>query len=324
MEKFISLLLVLVFSSPAFADTVIWGVKPGFKAGDPAGVAEYHTGLLKPPPSFREEEKRTFDFSGDATCDNLPETWELPADAVPPVKDQKQCGSCWAFSKTGAHESYISVTTGKYVDLAEQELVSDDRQNYGCDGGLLQSREYQFSTGQGKESDFPYTASDASARTITMVGKIPLPAFEVAAGSGAVKERNIKCALYKYHTVPWVTVGADNDWGSPPTADGAVWTRCSNNGTNHAIGATGWKTVNGKVYFHAKNSWGTGWGQKGYAWIPLGCDGFGQEVAFVPATPTPGPGPGPGPGPTPAPFKCQAQLDAVGLALDNLKACTKQ
>lgn len=304
----------------AFADTVIHGIEKATGPGFKDKAVEYHTGLLKLPPSFTTGLK-TLDLTGDPACDSLPATYELPTEVVPTVKDQGQCGSCWSFSKSGAHESYIAVTTGKPVNLAEQELVSNDGQNYGCDGGLLQSREYQFTKGQGLETDFPYTASDSRAKTIPAVGKIPAPSFEVVAGSGATKVKNTQCALFKYHTIPWITVGADNDWGSPPTADGAVWTRCSNNGTNHAIGVTGWKTVGSTVYFHAKNSWGTGWGQKGYAWIPLGCDGFGDEVAFLTASPAPGPGPGPTPVPTP--FKCQAQLDAVGTAVDALKACVK-
>ncbi len=322
--KRIALLLAL-FSGSAFADTVIHGIKPGFKAGEKGADIEYHTGLLKKPPSFRAEQP-TLDLKDDPACASLPEAYELPAAVVPPVKDQSSCGSCWSFSKTGAFESWLAVTTGKPVmNLAEQELVSNDGQNWGCDGGLLQSKEYQYTYGQGLETDFPYTARDTARKTIPAVGKIPVAKFEVVAGSGAAKVKNVQCALLKYKTIPWITVGADNDWGSPPAADGAVWSRCSNNGTNHAIGVTGWKTVNGIVYFHAKNSWGTGWGQKGYAWIPLGCDGFGDEVAFLPASPAPGPGPDPGPGPTPVPtpFKCQAQLDAVGTAVDALKACVK-
>ncbi len=320
-----ALLLLLGFfgAKLAFADTVIHGVRPGFKAGQPGAGVEYHTGLLKRPPSFKGDSLKVVDLKDDPACAVLPDSYEIPTAVIPPVKDQGQCGSCWSFSKSGAFESWLAVTGKAGINLAEQELVSDDGQNYGCDGGLLQSREYQYSNGQGLEADFPYTASDSRARSITPVGKIPVPQFEVVGGTGDAKVKGVQCGLYKYHTIPWITVGADNDWGSPPTADGAVWTRCSNNSTNHAIGITGWKTVGGKVYFHAKNSWGTSWGQKGYAWIALGCDGFGDEVAFLPASPTPSPGPGPGPGPTPVPFKCQSQLDAAGAAVDALKACVK-
>lgn len=323
------LVLILGFfvAKAAFADTVVHGVKPGFKAGDKNGVVEYHTGLLKRPKGFAPT--AVLDLKDDPACASLPASFDLldlvPA-VVPSIKDQGQCGSCWAFSKTGALESWTAVSAGKSLNLAEQELVSDDGQNYGCDGGLLQSKEYQFSHGQGLEADFPYTASDARAKSIAAASQLTFPAYEVVAGSGAVKIKNTQCALVKYHTVPWITISADDAFAQASSTDGAVLTSCNSGQTNHAIGITGWKTVNGKVYFHAKNSWGTSWGQKGYSWIALGCDSFGDEIAFLPASPavpTPTPSPTPDPSPTPSPFKCQAQLDAVSNAVEGLKACVK-
>lgn len=319
----LALAFMLFTGTTAHADTVIHGTETGPKKA--LVPKEYHTGLLKAPPSFRDAVVKKLDLSGDPACDNLPANFDLLTDVVPTpisaVRDQGQCGSCWDFSKTGAFESYLRVSGKGDFNLSEEEILSNDGNNYGCNGGLLNpGREYQMVKGQGLETAWPYTASEQRSKTIPAVAKAP--DFQVVAGSGAVKVKNIQCALFKYHTTPWITVSAGgSQWGSPPTTEGALWPRCTNRGTNHAIGVSGYKTVNNVVYFHAKNSWGTGWGQKGYAWIPLGCDDFGDEVAFLPASPAPGPGPGPGP--DPVPFKCQAQLDAVGTALDSLKACTK-
>merc|ERR1712151_858570 len=55
--------------------------------------------------------------------------------AVSKVKDQGQCGSCWAFSTTEEIESQVFMTTGKLPDLSTQQIISCDKTDDGCDGG---------------------------------------------------------------------------------------------------------------------------------------------------------------------------------------------
>merc|ERR1712139_661000 len=91
--------------------------------------------------------------------------------AVNPIKNQGQCGSCWAFSTACTLEGTGFVTTGKLVSVSEQNIVDCDKNDDGCNGGLP-SRALQWSKQNGgvaSEQSYPYTARDGSCRS---VGKI--------------------------------------------------------------------------------------------------------------------------------------------------------
>lgn len=98
------------------------------------------------------------------------------------VKDQADCGSCWAFAATGALEGMLSIKKSKEtgvfvppVHLSEQELVdctTDTDQNFdlfkktynlgGCDGGFAWTAwDFSRDWGNGLDADYPYTARDS-------------------------------------------------------------------------------------------------------------------------------------------------------------------
>merc|ERR1711998_676148 len=88
--------------------------------------------------------------------------------AVTPVKNQGQCGSCWAFSTTGSVEGINAITTGKLESFSEQELVSCAKSygNQGCNGGLMDDGfKYIIAKGDVLETKYPYTGKTGTCTT---------------------------------------------------------------------------------------------------------------------------------------------------------------
>merc|ERR1712047_205999 len=88
-----------------------------------------------------------------------------------PVKNQGQCGSCWAFSTTGGLEGSWQIASGNLVSLSEQQFVDCDKTSAGCNGGLMESA---FSWAQNQniatESSYAYTARDSTCRSSFTTG----------------------------------------------------------------------------------------------------------------------------------------------------------
>lgn len=248
---------------------------------------KFHTGLVQKPKNMRGLGE-THVMLED--CGDLPAEFDLrDLGVVPPIKNQASCGSCWAFSMTASLESAFAASGGKVLNLAEQQLVSCDKASYGCNGGYLSNFEYQIKNGQTLEENYPYTAKTGKCQTGQSVAAKGTSFAYVGQRNRRATEKEVMCALYKSHTIPWITVSANNRWGNMSSNSDNIYTTCGNGGTNHAIGLVGWKTVNGKVYFKIRNSWGSSWGsdagrpgsERGYNMMKLGCDSLGEEVAYI-------------------------------------------
>merc|ERR1712066_261087 len=190
--------------------------------------------------------------------------------AVNGVKDQGQCGSCWAFSTVASLEGQQAIVNGNLPDCSEQQLVDCDPKSSGCNGGLM-TYAFDYIKGQGShgldtQSSYPYTARDDTCDTsktgddqdvcATVTGYTELPQGDESALQDAVS------------SVGPISIAANaSPWSS---YSGGIFdsSSCDPNGLNHGIAMVGYDTA--ENYWIIRNSWGGSWGESGYMRMVMG------------------------------------------------------
>jgi cathepsin L len=186
---------------------------------------------------------------------------------VTPVKDQGQCGSCWAFSTTGSLEGQHFAKTQQLVSLSEQNLVdcSTSFGNFGCRGGLMDNsfKYIKANNGIDTEMSYPYETKDGTCRFkaadvgATDTGFVDIPAQSESALQSAIA------------TVGPVSVAIDASKSTFHFYKSGVYNdaTCSSTQLDHGVLAVGYDSLNGQDYYIVKNSWGLVWGNEGYIFM---------------------------------------------------------
>jgi len=238
-----------------FKATMLSNIKPIIKPDDPVAIPD-ESRVKALPDSF---------------------DWRTKG-AVTPIKNQGQCGSCWAFSTTGNVEGQWFLAGNKLVGLSEQNLVDCDHEctiydgqkscDAGCDGGL-QPNAYTYimkNNGIDSEASYPYTCEDGTCQFNSANVAARIKNFTM------VSQNETLMAVYLVDHGPLAIAADAVEW---QFYIGGVFDFPCGKNLDHGILIVGYGTEVDILGFHIpfwwiKNSWGTSWGYSGYMKLKRG------------------------------------------------------
>jgi len=229
----------------------------------PIEFSAKHKGLI-PSKHLKKDVKL---LAPNATAKSI--DWNAKG-VLTPIKNQGQCGSCWAFSATEQLESQYFQKFGVLKELSPQQITSCDTTCNGCGGGNpIEAWNYVSGFGgQEPNSDYPYTSGNTQ-QTGTCKSKSADVIEDVGANyqliaSTPAQESNM---LAQIQESPMSICVDATLW---QTYQGGVITAASGCGTaiDHAVQATGYNAEGN--YWIIRNSWAETWGEQGFVYVEYG------------------------------------------------------
>jgi len=195
------------------------------------------------------------------------------------VKDQGQCGSCWAFSATEQIETDIALATGKLLTLSPQQITSCDKTDLGCNGGNTETAyEYVERAGLEAESSYPYRSGRSGKTGSCEYSKGKTVASISGYSTVSSTGRSEGKMLTQIAKSPLSVCVDATKWQT--YSSGIIGRSCGSK-LDHCVQAVGYN-AKGK-YWIVRNSWGASWGERGYIYVKEGMDacGIAKDVTIV-------------------------------------------
>ncbi|MFN6202209.1 MAG: C1 family peptidase, partial [Acidobacteriota bacterium] len=191
------------------------------------------------------------------------------------IRDQGNCGSCWAFATHGAYEGSYAIINQTLIDSSEQDTL-DCSGAGSCQGGWW-AFDYLINKGSANDADYAYQAKQGTCRTdIARHYRAKVWGYvdSTVDVPTVVAIKQALCAHGPLAVAVEVTAAFQ-------AYRGGVFNEHAVGDVNHGVTIVGWDDA--RQAWRMKNSWGTGWGEAGYMWIAYGSNQIGYAAAWTQA-----------------------------------------